>query len=113
MINKQIVNIADVNLTDYSFLSRYHYTKLTGFHLHVYKLYFSTYVKLQNTNQIIPYGQGAETSCVCVCTKRVCVSNTKPKACTVGIYKAVRLAFSCQTSAISLPFIPIPCVWPN
>ena len=30
--------------------------------------------------------QGAETSCVCVCTKRVCVSNTKPKACTVGIY---------------------------
>ena len=30
--------------------------------------------------------QGTETSCVCVCTKRVCVSNTKPKACTVGIY---------------------------
>ena len=30
--------------------------------------------------------QGAKTSCVCVCTKRVCVSNTKPKACTVGIY---------------------------
>ena len=26
-INKQTVNIADVNLTDYSFLSRYHYTK--------------------------------------------------------------------------------------
>ena len=26
-INKQIVNIADKNLTDYSFLSRYHYTK--------------------------------------------------------------------------------------
>ena len=26
-INKQIVNIADNNLTDYSFLSRYHYTK--------------------------------------------------------------------------------------
>ena len=26
-INKQIVNIADENLTDYSFLSRYHYTK--------------------------------------------------------------------------------------
>ena len=27
-INKQIVNIADKNLTDYSFLSRYHCTKL-------------------------------------------------------------------------------------
>ena len=26
-INKQIVNIADETLTDYSFLSRYHYTK--------------------------------------------------------------------------------------
>ena len=26
-INKQIVNIADENLKDYSFLSRYHYTK--------------------------------------------------------------------------------------
>ena len=26
-INKQIVNIADKNLTDYSFLNRYHYTK--------------------------------------------------------------------------------------
>ena len=26
-INKQIVNIADKNLTDYSFLSGYHYTK--------------------------------------------------------------------------------------
>ena len=26
-INKQMVNIADGNLTDYSFLSRYHYTK--------------------------------------------------------------------------------------
>ena len=26
-INKQIVNIADEHVTDYSFLSRYHYTK--------------------------------------------------------------------------------------
>ena len=26
-INKQNVNIADKTLTDYSFLSRYHYTK--------------------------------------------------------------------------------------
>ena len=31
-INKQIVNIADENLTDYSFLSRYHYTK-SKYHL--------------------------------------------------------------------------------
>ena len=35
-------------------------------------------------------------------TKRVCVCN-KELVC-----KAVRLAFSCQTSAISLPFILIP-----
>ena len=38
---------------------------------------------------------------LCVCTKRVCVCNTEL------VCKAVRLAFSCQTSAISLPFIPI------
>ena len=29
---------------------------------------------------------GAETSCVCVCTKRVYVKFTEPKVCTVGIY---------------------------
>ena len=40
---------------------------------------------------------------LCVCTKRVCVCNTQL------VCKAVRLAFSCQTSAITLPFIPIPC----
>ena len=34
----------------------------------------------------------------------MCVCNTEL------VCKAVRLAFSCQTSAISLPFIPIPCV---
>ena len=30
-INKQTVNIADENLTDYSFLSRYHYTKAKNY----------------------------------------------------------------------------------
>ena len=30
-INKQIVNIADETLTDYSFLSRYHYTKYKNY----------------------------------------------------------------------------------
>ena len=30
-INKQNVNIADETLTDYSFLSRYHYTKLKNY----------------------------------------------------------------------------------
>ena len=30
-INKQIVNIADENLTDYSFLNRYRYTKSKNF----------------------------------------------------------------------------------
>ena len=39
---------------------------------------------------------------LCVCTKIVCVCNIEL------VCKAVRLAFSCRTSAISLPFIPIP-----
>ena len=39
---------------------------------------------------------------LCVCSKRVCVRNIKL------VCRAVRLAFSCQTSAISFPFIPIP-----
>ena len=39
----------------------------------------------------------------CVCTKRVGLCNTEL------VCKAVRMAFSCQTSAIGLPFIPIPC----
>ena len=30
--------------------------------------------------------QGAETSCVCVCTKRVCVCDKKPNRCTVVVY---------------------------
>ena len=30
--------------------------------------------------------QGVETSCMCVCTKRVCVSITERKACSVVIY---------------------------
>ena len=41
---------------------------------------------------------------LCVCTKRVCVYKRKL------VCKAVRLAFSCPTSAISLPFILIPCI---
>ena len=42
---------------------------------------------------------------LCVCTKRVCVCYTEL------VCKAVRLAFSCRTSVISLPFIPIPWFW--
>jgi len=30
--------------------------------------------------------QGAETSCMRVCTKRVCLKFTEPKVCTVGLY---------------------------
>jgi len=40
---------------------------------------------------------------MCVFTKTVCVCNNEL------VCKAVRVAFSCQTSAISLPFIIIPC----
>ena len=40
---------------------------------------------------------------LCVCIKRVFVRNYEL------VCKAVRLAFSCQTRAISFPFIPITC----
>ena len=42
---------------------------------------------------------------VCVCTKRVCVCY-KELVC-----KAVQLAFSCQTCAISILFIFVPCFY--
>ena len=41
-----------------------------------------------------------------VCTKRVCVCNNE------FVCEALRLAFSCQTSAISHPFILIPWAKP-
>ena len=44
---------------------------------------------------------GGNVMCVCLYQKSVC-------KVTVPVCKAVRLAFSCQTSAISFPFIPIP-----
>ena len=37
-INKQIVNIADETLTDYSFLSRYHYTKSKNYFKRRYRI---------------------------------------------------------------------------
>ena len=37
-INKKIVNIADENLTDYSFLSRYHYTKSKNYFKRRYRI---------------------------------------------------------------------------
>ena len=42
---------------------------------------------------------------LCVCTKKECVKFTE------FVCKTVRLAFSWQTSAISFPFIPIPCMY--
>ena len=35
---------------------------------------------------VLVMGHGAETSCMCVCTKRVCVSNNEPKVCIEGLY---------------------------
>ena len=49
-------------------------------------IHFIILTPYQHMVRYVLTDQGAETSCVCVCTKRVCVSNTKPKACTVGIY---------------------------
>ena len=37
-LNKQNVNIADETLTDYSFLSRYHYTKLKNYFKRRYRI---------------------------------------------------------------------------
>jgi len=37
-INKQNVNIADESLTDYSFLSRYHYTKSKNYLKRLYRI---------------------------------------------------------------------------
>ena len=46
--------------------------------------------------------QGAETSCVCVCIKRVCVKFTEPKACTVG-YRLLQVYIQCiRISVFSL-----------
>ena len=41
---------------------------------------------------------------LCVCNNGECVCNIEL------VFKAGRLAFLCQTSAISLPFILIPCM---
>ena len=38
-INKQNVNIADETLTDYSFLSRYHYTKSNNYIKRLYRIH--------------------------------------------------------------------------
>ena len=43
--------------------------------------------KINDFNQgDIEYKEGAEKSCVCVGTKRVCVCNKEPNSCTVGLY---------------------------
>ena len=51
---------------------------------------FSTkYLLLKSANDpkiSLWQSQGAKTSCMSVCTKRVCVSDNERKACTVGIY---------------------------
>ena len=42
-INKQIVNISDENLTDYSFLSRYHFNKSKNFLRRQYRIRHSEF----------------------------------------------------------------------
>ena len=39
---------------------------------------------------------------MCVCTKRVCVRNTEPKVCTVGIYSAIRILVFVQSRRVHL-----------
>jgi len=56
---KQIVNIADENLTNYSFLSRYHYTKLKNYLKRQYRIryWISMFVGTpciwRNSNEIV------------------------------------------------------------
>ena len=47
---------------------------------------FSTFFYDLKIERLTNEHQGAETLCMCVCPKRVCVSNTEPKVSTVGIY---------------------------
>ena len=55
----------------------------------VYNLYYCCYAKTSSSASADSSPkQGAEKSCVCVCTKRVCVCDKEP------VCKAVRLAFS-------------------
>ena len=42
------------------------------------------------------------------CSHVVCLYQKSVSQFTVLVCKAVRLAFSCRTSAISFPFIPVP-----
>ena len=46
----------------------------------------------------------ATPRCVCICTKRVCVRNTEPKACTKGIYtiQYIRIAVFVQSRRVHL-----------
>ena len=41
---------------------------------------------MRQVQELILDNQGAETLCVCVCAKGVCVKFNEPKVCTVGIY---------------------------
>ena len=55
---------------------------------HVFVVY-SVEIRVMNIQSALL--QGVETSCMCVCTKRVCVSITEPKACTVAQLRRVHL----------------------
>ena len=46
--------------------------------------------------------QGAETSYMSVCTKRVCVSNNEPKTCTVGFLQYIRISLFVQSRRVHL-----------
>ena len=50
-INKQIVNIADENLTNYRFLSRYHYTKSKNYLKRRYRVRHAQQEKIQRTEE--------------------------------------------------------------
>ena len=59
------------------------------------------------------FTQGAETSCVCVCTKRMCVSDNKSKACTVGIYSTYKSRYLYSLGSWRLHLFIVNCLLKN
>ena len=61
---------------------------------------------LTNTTQILKNGIPGDGNimCVCVCTKRLCVRNSEPKACTVGFRfkQYIRISVFVQSRIVHL-----------
>ena len=57
--------------------------------------------------------QGAETSCVCVCTKRVCVKFTVPKVCTAECRYIQYIGISVFVQSRRVHLFIVNCLFKN